>query len=269
MARLESAHDKLSRAKEHLRTLETDMAKKLGAKKYTITQQAHTQITDVGSYTVLDGMELLKPPKLPSTWSLLIGDFAFNARAALDHLAWELASSWTWRAVRERAKGKQWPPKLYFPIYAEFPKPRDKQVLKRKLSLFPPIERRLIANAQPHKRGKNARADPLWLLDQIRNVDAHRELHTVLPSVPPDAVGDLVHRVVAVGGASKLPDYLDMFDRPVTVNPGDTIQLTAKIEGNFAPLVTFDQPGADFDGQEVLPLLHRCRDEVERILGLF
>lgn len=189
MAWLEDAHRKLGRADEHLSELESQMGKKLDAKEYTVTREAEMKILERGAReTRLGPMELVDPPEMPPEWSLLIGDFAFNARAALDHLAWELAGSWAWRSNRARRAGKPWPPRLYFPIYAYFKKPGDRKALKTKLNKFSPTHRKAIASVQPHRRGKLGRAEPLWLLDEIRNSDAHRELHTVLAIVPFSAV---------------------------------------------------------------------------------
>ena len=238
------------------------MGKKLDAKEYTVTREAEMKILEQGGReTHLGPMELVDPPEMPAEWSLLIGDFAYNARAALDHLAWELAGSWTWRANRAMRSGKRWPPRLYFPIYAYFKKPSDKQALKRKLGNFSPTHRKAIASAQPHRRDKLGRAEPLWLLDEIRNRDAHRELHTVLANVPFSAVMGWLDK-----SGFRFPNRLPA---GLNVAPGDVLQTTLKIQIKISPYVTFDQRGADFHGQEVLPLLHRCRDEVERILGLF
>lgn len=238
------------------------MGKELDAKEYAVTREAKMKITEEGGRETLMGpMELVDPPELPREWSLLIGDFAFNARAALDHLAWELAGSWTWRANRARRAGKPWPPKTYFPIYAYFNKPRDRKGLKTKLNKFSPTHRKAIASVQPHRRGKLGRAEPLWLLDEIRNCDAHRELHTVLANVPFSAVTGWLDK-----SGLRFPDGLPA---GLGLSPGDVLEGTLKIKIKISPYVTFDQRGADFHGQEVLPLLHSCRDEVERILDLF
>ena len=254
------------------------MRKRLDAKKYTVTRQAKTEITEASSKTLMGPMELLDPPDLPPEWSLLIGDFAYNARAALDQLAWELAGSWTWRADKAKRARESWPPKnLYFPIYAYFPKPGDKKALKTKLSKFSPTHRKAIASVQPYKRKNLARAEPLWLLDRIRNDDAHRTLHTVLATVPFALVEkfrptiNIQTRREGISAASVgPPEGVKARRSPdIWLRPGDVLETTLKIEAKFSLYVTFDQRGADFHGQEVLPLLHRCRDEVERILGLF
>jgi hypothetical protein len=73
----------------------------------------------------MQAMQLLNPPDLPTEWVLLVGDFAANARSALDHLAWQLALRNTWRASREKKARRPWPPEdTEFPIYASVAKPR-------------------------------------------------------------------------------------------------------------------------------------------------
>jgi hypothetical protein len=44
--------------------------------------------------------------------------------------------------------------------------------------------------------------------------------------------------------------------------------MTAHIEGEFPAGVAFNEPGAPFDGQEVLPLLNRVLDEVIGVIAL-
>src|SRR6266511_1191587 len=152
---------KLARADVHLCTLETQMRQELDAKEYTVTREAQTKVTELSTETIIGGMELLDPPDLPLCWALLIGVVASNARAALDHLAWQLALRNTWRASRERKLGNAWPPEdTEFPIYASSPTPRTAKRLETKLSRFRPADRKLVANVQPHKRGNLAHAEP-------------------------------------------------------------------------------------------------------------
>jgi hypothetical protein len=251
------------------------MRKLLDARKHTITQQARTKVMpDGGTETILEGLRLLSPPDLPTEWALLIGDFASNARAALDHLAWHLALRNKWRERRARNSGREWPPtNTEFPIYVSVKDPGHRRSLKTKLSYFRPTDRKAIAAEQPYGRGKLAEAEPLWLLHCIRNTDVHRELHTVLASVPAAAVGEFYRSVPSPEGGTEfyLPQQLRKALAPLTTsaNPGDTIETTLKIQAQFSPYVAFDQPGAVFHGLEVLPLLRSCRDEVDRILSLF
>jgi hypothetical protein len=263
---------KLARADEHLGVLEAQMRKELDAKEYTVTREAETKVTEHGTETIVRGMQLIYPPELPQGWALLIGDFAYNARGALDHLAWQLALRNTWRESQFRKARRPWPPgSTEFPVFVRIGSPRDARLLKTKLSYFRPSDRKTIAAEQPYRRGKLAHSQTLWLLHRIRNTDAHRTLHTVLATVPASASGEMV-RVVATpegGETFYFPQLLKEAISRVQLVAGDTLKTTFQVEAKFSLFVAFDQRGADFDGQEVLPLLHRCRDEVERILDLF
>lgn len=279
MAPLVDAFRKLERADEHLRILETDMREKLDAKEYTVTREAKTEVTEASSVTLMGPMQLVDPPDLPLEWALLIGDFAYNARAALDHLAWQLALSNQRGASRTKARkaGKPWPPEnTEFPIFVRLANPSDKARLKTKLNYFRELDRKLVAAEQPYKRRKLAHAQTLWLLHRLRNDDAHRTFHTVLASVPLSLAREFHYGVRAVtgGGAEvQLPEKFEVFRMPGLVEfplkPGDVLKTRLQVKADFSPYVAFDQRGADYHGQEVLPLLHRCRDEVERVLRLF
>jgi hypothetical protein len=260
---LDDPRRKLAWADKHLRVLEKDMRKKLGAKEYTITREAYTEVTEAGIETRLGETRFLNPPDLPPDWALLIGDFASNARSSLDHLAWQLALRNTQGASHAQRQGLAWPPeRTEFPIYADISDPRYAQALKTKLNRFRAVERKIVSDLQPHNRGNLAHAETLWLLHHVRNTDAHRTLHTVLASVPFSVL-------VQLYASGDLPGEVKKLTATVGLAPGDTLKTTMKIGTKLAPYVTFDQRGADFHGQEVLPLLNRCRDEVERILGLF
>jgi hypothetical protein len=51
--------------------------------------------------------------------------------------------------------------------------------------------------------------------------------------------------------------------------PGDYVTTTLKIQANFAVHVTFDERGSVLHDQEVLPLLDRVRDDVQRVIDRF
>lgn len=266
MASLDSARAKLRRADEHLECLQSAMERLLHPKRYEITEQTDTKSGE-------RFYELLDPPDLPAEWSLLIGDCVSNARSAIDHLAWQIASRNTAKAAKAASKSRPRPPKdTEFPIFVDISDSDTAKKLERKLGYFLVEDEGLIRDEQPYLRGDLAHAQPLWLLHELRNADTHREIHTMLMSVHfPDRP---LHTATIGEHGLKLwvsPDY-DM-EIPsletIALGEGDTVKTTLKVKANFAPNVTFDQRGADFHGQEVLPVLRACRDEVERVLGLF
>ncbi len=272
MASLEGVWRKLDRADEHLSHLRREMDERLNAQEYTVAEQADSQS---GEHV----KRLVDPPDLPPEWAPVIGDFTYNARATLDYLAWQLALLNEIGARRAARRGRNWPPKgTEFPIYADVSDPSKAKRLQAKLNRFSDQHREVIDRLQPHRRGNLADAEPLWLLDRFRNADAHRELHTVLIGVPA-SLPEALHTVKRDPKSGRVIVEVDesfehrfeelQINPPLYILPGDSVQTTLKIKANFAPYVTFEQRGAMFDGQEVLPLLDTIRSEIERVIGLF
>jgi len=281
---LDGIHLKLDRADEHLRILKDEMLELLDSKTYTVTEQANTK----GSEHVL---EVLDPPVLPPEWSLLIGDFAYNLRAALDYLAWQLALLNTRgrsRIAANRAH-QPWPPQgTQFPICADISTRKKKKAFERRLRPFLARHRQRIRGEQPYQRGGRSEAQPLWLLHELRNVDAHRVLHTILGRVAlPEGP---LHRVslTDTGGLRVEPGHAHIVEsgglrvdisedvpyafQELTIPPlapGDYVTTTLKIQANFAVHVTFDERGSVLHDQEVLPLLDRVRVDVRRVIDRF
>lgn len=116
-------------------------------------------------------------PHLDQGVCAVVGDFAHNARSALDHMAWSLVL----------ANGAKPGKHTHWPVAETEGKWRD-DVLERN------IERRgspateglsddafkLVENFQPYRRAKRRREiapDPLVLLRHLSNEDKHRTLH--------------------------------------------------------------------------------------------
>ena len=247
------------------------MGRRLDAKTYTVTEKAYS---DSGKHVI----EVLDPPKLPREWSLGIGDIAFNLRASLDYMAWQLALLNT--RGRERIKankaGKSWPPGgTQFPIVADISTRKKKKAFENRLRPFLARHQSRIRREQPYQRRGNAQTQPLWLLHELRNVDAHRVLHTIVPRV--QVWDEPLHRVsVSEGGratveiSEHLPHrFQELNIPPVDLDPGDSLQTTLKVEANLATRVAFDEPGTVLHDQEILPLLDRIRVEVQRVLNVF
>jgi len=118
------------------------------------------------------------PQDFPVDWSLLIGEVAHNLRAALDSLAWSLATDPRYDRTA-------------FPIYllgSTTRRRRRGQLLPHfwskgdGLRLMQSIDKKHwthIESFQPYKRGKGGRHSPLSLLQELNNSDKHRLL-TVL-----------------------------------------------------------------------------------------
>lgn len=248
------------------------MRNELEGKTHTLRQRAETTVTsDGGTQTILGGLEFAAPLKLPEAWSLVIGDFASNARAALDHVAWELALRNRWRESRASTKGNPWPPPtMTFPVIRNRP---TESSLRKTMRIFRPSDRKLVVAEQPFRRGNPGPETPIWILNRIRNVDIHRELHTVLPRIPPAALADLFRLVATPEGGQefyRVQQLRNALQRVLEgASPGDAVESTVTLTAEFSPYVRFDLPGEDFHDKEVLATLRMCRDAVERIIDLF
>src|SRR3954469_10609303 len=88
---------KLNRALEHLEALERELTTWLKTKPYTLVDEPDPDgAPDSVKFRVRARrlrIERIEP--VPDRFSLLIGDFLFNVRSALDHLALALAYKFT------------------------------------------------------------------------------------------------------------------------------------------------------------------------------
>jgi hypothetical protein len=160
---------KLDRASEHLAALKAEMDQFLETEPYSFAAEFDA---DRGTH-LLRARVRQEPPR---TLSLLVGDFAHNARSVLDNLACELA-------VSNGADPEQWGGS--FPIFLEGPayrrgrrgrqSPRDRALV----DISDP-HRTIIDQLQPFQRGHMASRDPLWRLHELNNADKHRILQPTL-----------------------------------------------------------------------------------------
>jgi hypothetical protein len=101
-------------------------------------------------------------------WGPIIGDVVHNLRSALEHLAWEVA---------HRESRASSPRGIEFPIFFHHPEedPDVRRRLDSKLTHIRPEFHAVIERAQPYQ--SRDLHHPLWLLNQLWNVDKHRTLH--------------------------------------------------------------------------------------------
>lgn len=115
--------------------------------------------------------------------SLLIGDCLQAFRSALDHLAFELASSFTVPTTDEIEKDSS------FPILSDVDKKGFGRGSHKWVSATPrvrgidPLAQAEIERLQPYKRGQAYDTDPLWRLGELNNIDKHRVLHVAQRSM--------------------------------------------------------------------------------------
>jgi hypothetical protein len=123
-----------------------------------------------------DGLEyrfyLLDLPPIDPEWALAAGAIMFNARCALDHLAFELSV----RRFRGNVPADI-ESRTMFPIFDDKDKFSD-----RRIEHLAKRERRAITHLQPYNTRRDkwqfVRMD-LSYLDALHNIDKHRKLHVI------------------------------------------------------------------------------------------
>ncbi len=159
MADFNGALQKLNRAKAHLNALDADLNAEGGPYRLTVEPDAER------------GYYLVKAIRVRETndWALLLGDFLHNVRSALDHMVWQLVLANDERPSRSNE----------FPIAVD-PGWFDRKA-KRYLAGVHDDAIAVIRSLQPFRvsdEGKR-KLDPLWLLNELENVDKHRLVHVL------------------------------------------------------------------------------------------
>jgi hypothetical protein len=173
----ESRH-KLGRGKEHLETLNGEIATFLDSKSYSTVRE----------FDPKQSKHLIKfainTPIPQVRWGMIIGDCVHNARTSLDYIAFRLAGS----DVTNR--------KVMFPIYLE-PKPFRDSLWRLKGIHRDAI--RAIEEFQPYTR-PDPRASALWALNELDARDKHKLLTMTEPT----------GRIVHLSESSPFPIFIPM-----------------------------------------------------------
>jgi hypothetical protein len=228
---LRSATLKAGWGGEHLGMLTNEIAKFLANKVDTV-ELKQTSETGAPGYVVKTKGPALKWPgdRTHADRPMLIGDCAYNARAALDHIAFQLV----------RLNGIDVPGR-----HTEFPIFRDEEFYCHPNGARKTLEqiknkahRDAVLSCQPFVRAKAAGIDvihePLWALYELRNTDTHRELHTVKMELK--VAEDARHGV----------------------------------EANFPARVIFDEPSCpSLHQKEVVPTLQAVNTAVHDVIKIF
>lgn len=168
------AHDlKLGRAREHLKELEAEIDRWVHVDGYTIGVYPQPEPP---SYVVL--AEDIRPPaeRIP----LLIGDCLYNARAALEYLAYALNA-----AGAEREMSPEEAERSGFPIVGDVDKDgfsgRGSDMFDSTAGHMLPLVtndvRAAIKELQPFNEGDPWEFTDLWCLHELARLDRHRRLH--------------------------------------------------------------------------------------------
>lgn len=169
---------KLDRAHQHLATLRAEIEAFMSERThpYAIVAQKYP---DDPVYA----LRLKVFRAVPVQLGLLVGDFAHNARASLDYLAWQLAL--LTKPELAGLPGHERPvTEVEFPIFLKEPLRGIKT--NKRLSFVPDDARTEIEALQPYKLVAPPNApwirpkdDWLWLLNRLANRDKHRQIAPV------------------------------------------------------------------------------------------
>jgi hypothetical protein len=146
---------KLGRAHEHLDRLKSEVARFIGSKPYI--ERRYDDI-EKGRHVLC-----AEQKGTPDPIGTLVGEFAYNVRSGLDHLAWQLALLTTDKPSRLTA----------FPIESECPGPANKS-FDEKVASIPAEALKVIESLQPYTRGPAFKDHPLWQVNKLCNIDKHQ-----------------------------------------------------------------------------------------------
>ena len=155
MLNLEGPRLKLHRAEQHQACIERQVKTFLNGTPFSL----ESRFEPVTKTIILFGKIAKSPPPL---WSVLVGEFAHNARSALDLMVYEAAPE---QVRRGRRTG--------FPIYR-----KQEDYLREgraRIAWLPDEPREFIEAAQPFNRTDvPAKYDLLAVLAELNNVDKHQ-----------------------------------------------------------------------------------------------
>ena len=156
---LDGARLKVVRAQEHLDALKTEVRAYLDGHPYQIVLQGAGDCLSASA-----AVRVAPPIRL----SAIIGDCVTNARAALDHIAWQLAVRHLDRPPFSDMDDRRWvsfPPTI--DPNADGHVNRINRFANRQI---PASAISIIKSVQPYNAGQQ----PLWYLHELVNCDKHR-----------------------------------------------------------------------------------------------
>ncbi len=168
----EGVSEKLRRANEHLEALNVSVERFLERDSNRVISE-----DDPDTGNRIYRAEILESP--PSVkWAVVAGDILHNLRSGLDHLAYALCTV--------HAPGKTPPGRTEFPIFWD--KDRFENIEARgglyKIRGMSCEMKNAIRAEQPYNRGNPAKAQSIWLLQELSNIDKHRVLNLAVVAQP-------------------------------------------------------------------------------------
>ena len=152
-----SVNEKLAWAKYHFELLKSEV------ERYAQSNPGNAVLdADRNVNRAVVGFESLHP--IPVSIPLTIGDCAQNLRSALDYLIYEIVI----------ANGGKPTEKHAFPVCKTYDRFRD--LRNKRLAGVPGSTVTLIESLQPYFDGKPYKSDPLYIIDELANINKHRHI---------------------------------------------------------------------------------------------
>lgn len=234
---LEGARRKLIRADHHLHALWREL--KVFSESDACSIRSETNLGRGGEPFIRCNYFIDRLEPIPHNWSLYVGDVLGNLRSALDHAAWAVVLHQ--RGVEFAHANRK---RIYFPIW---PTPEEfagcfvvQNVSSEAVDAF--------RESQPYVYGKSDETfrDSLRALQELVNIDKHRELHiaifkghqakvTTQPAIP-GGKGEFVHKGPLYVGA-KVATFSGL--RPESPKVNVQCDLTIEIALEVTPTTPF------------------------------
>lgn len=263
---------KLRRAEKHLNDARASIQAFLESRPYTFALEANPKPPD---FIIVVQATQLAPA---DDTGVIIGDFAHNARSALDLLTFQLSNLPPDDSDRRS---------LQFPIFDD--EDRYKDHVERYLAKVKPEHIAIIEDFQPYKNHDGFDNDPLSLLHDINNVDKHRVLHVIgaiARFLGLDFGGPRLGSDIIVGSAPALSvghkstvnfgdgvTYTGVGDGVIVQNRTVVAKLTMPSQVNMRPkfqvTIKFDEGSGRVKGRPVMNTLTIIHDRVRKVLSKF
>ncbi|MCZ7587694.1 MAG: hypothetical protein M5U27_02285 [Gaiella sp.] len=156
MASLNGVNLKLGRAEEHLDAIDAEIGRYIKSHPYIPVREYHPE----PSRPDVVGLRIIEAPR--PELALTVGDYLYNVRSALDHLAWQLVI----------ANNGEPTNRTEFPIFKDSRTYENR--VGEKVSGMHPMAAAFIEGLQPYNRRDGSLDHPLWLLHDLCNIDKHQ-----------------------------------------------------------------------------------------------
>ena len=237
MPSLDGAFAKLHRAEKHLK-IASGLVRWFARNKCSVRREINTETNTVDGYAIMDSP--------PTRIAMILGDAIHNMRSALDHAVYELVIS---NPDPNKPTGVP-NDKTMFPICDTRPGFLRQVNELGRIKGVPDDACKIIGSAQPlnlRERGLDHRANPLWILNKLENIDKHRRFTVVAGAV----IGHVAKVTRADGLVLDFVDGAPNRQQPTIIRDGGKVfslpllkfgKGEADVKGTLFSTVTFNEP---------------------------